>query len=182
VEAQSISAWRSQKVQELSAAQYNGNAEAVARLIDELRAVHVLLAHRETGTREEQNTYLLARATGTPMPELAAVGIDTNSWPAPPSSPTTFQSQHASPATEDRISRILGAAGPLSDRQPPPDRYRVEHRPQDNKRYHGIAQPWAMVDRQTGLPVAYFAEREEGEWQAEQASELFASSRGSRGG
>lgn len=182
MEAHSISAWRSQKVQELSAAKYNGNAEAVDRLVEELRAVHVLLGHRQTGTREEQNTYLIARTTRTPMPELAAVGIDTNTWPEPPSSPTTFESQHASPATEDRLSRILAAVGPLSDRQQPPDRYRLEHRPQDNKRYHGKAQPWAIVDRETGLPVAYFTDREEGEWQAEQASELFASSRGSRDG
>lgn len=181
MEAHSISAWRTQKVQELSAAQYNGDSETAARLVEELRRAHVLLGRREYGTREEQNTYLLARTTGTPLPELAAVGIDTNTWPAPPSSPSTFESQHASRATEDRITQILGAAGPLSDRQEPPDRYLVEYRPQDNKRYHGVAQPWAMLDRETGLPVTYFTEKEEAEWQADQASELFAASRGSKG-
>ncbi|MBG7704889.1 hypothetical protein HCJ76_44210 [Streptomyces sp. MC1] len=175
MEGQSIAAWRTQKVQAYSAAHYNGDTETAARIAEELRLAHVALGHRETGTREEQNTYLLARASRMPLPELAAVGINSNDWPPPPAAPAPVQPQKASPATERHISSLFEAAGPLSDRQEPSARYRHAHRPEDNKRFQGRALEWALVDTETGLPVAYFEEEEDAEYQADQASDLYAS-------
>lgn len=174
MEAQSVTAWRTRMVQELSAAQYANDTETAGRIIAELCSVHVALGRRQAGTREEQNTYLMARNTHTPLPELAAVGINTNDWPVPPSTPTTVEPQTASPDTERRISSLFQSAGPLSDRKPPAARYRAEYRPQDDQRYHGVLRPWAICDTVTGLPVAYLEEKELAEYQAEQASDLFA--------
>ncbi|MEU9925050.1 hypothetical protein AB0H51_27845 [Streptomyces griseoluteus] len=175
MDGQSIAEWRNRKVRAYSAACYDGNKDAAARIAEELRQAHVALGHRETGTREEQNTYLLARASHLPLPELAAIGIDSNDWPPPPAAPAPIQPHNASPATERRISTLFEAAGPLSDRPTPPARYRHVHRPEDNKRFKGRALPWAILDTETGLPLAYFAEEEAAEYQADQASDLFTS-------
>jgi hypothetical protein len=160
-------------VHALSAAQYNNDLATAEKLTGELRAMHVALGFRQAGTREEQNTYLMARSTRTPMPELAAVGINTNDWPAPPSSPTAVEPESASPDTEQRISDLFQSAGPLSDRWQPTARYKSEHRPQDNQRYRSKPLPWAICDTVTGLPVAYVPEQDLAEYQADQASRLY---------
>jgi hypothetical protein len=181
VEGQSITAWRHRKVQAYSTARYSGDMAAAARIAEELRLAHVALGHRETGTREEQNTYLLARSTNTPLPELAAVGINTNDWPEPPSTPTSARTEQASPDTERRISNLFRMAGRLSDREPLTDRYRVVHRPQDDQRDNGTLLPWAICDttlknsQGEPLPISYHEKRLLAEYQADQASDRYAS-------
>ncbi|WP_155553599.1 hypothetical protein [Streptomyces sp. E1N211] len=168
----SITAWRTCMIKGLEAARRHGDNELAERITDELRLMHVALGHRQAGTREEQNIYLMARSTRTPLPELAAVGIDTNEWPPPPTTPTAAHSENASPDTERRITSLFQAAGRLSDHQPARARYTTEHRPQDNQRHRGRLLAWAICDTATGLPVAYHAEKELAEYQADQAAEL----------
>ncbi|MEU5181181.1 hypothetical protein AB0G49_14125 [Streptomyces longwoodensis] len=174
MEGQSITAWRTQMVRQLAAARERGDVQTAHAIERKLLIAHLEVGRREAGTRDEQNTYLLARLTRTPLPELKTVGIDTNTWPEPPKTPSVHGPQNASPDTERRIRDLFREAGPLSDRKPPAARYRVDYRPQDNERHHGELQAWAMIDTETNLPVAYFAEQDWAEYQADQASDRFA--------
>ncbi|AWI32662.1 hypothetical protein [Streptomyces tirandamycinicus] len=170
-----FSTWRTRMVRRLRAAQMDGLDGEAAQLAAELMGAHILLGERRLGTAEEQRAYLLARSTGTPLPELAAVGLDTNTWPAPPhSSPALAEPESASPATEERIMSLFRSAGPLGDRRLPGPRYEVRHRPEDGQRYKGRPLPWAIWDTREDLPVSYHCDQELAEYQAEQASERFA--------
>lgn len=168
----SIAHWRERAVQRLSAARQNRNSDEMQALTDELRTVHIDLGLRRTGTREEQNTYLLARTTGTPLPELAAVGIDTNAWPPPLPLPAPAEPQHASPDTEQRITELFHAAGPLLDRNGEEPRYVVKYRPEDEQRYRGALLPWAIWDTVEKLAIAHHEDRELAEVQADRASHI----------
>lgn len=178
----SIAQYRTDMVNRLFAALYNDDHTTAERLRGDLQALHVSLGHRQAGTREEQNTYLLARSTHTPLAELRKVGIDTNQWPAPPlpeAAPAGDPAEEtASPDTERRISRLFRSVGPLSDRRRPPARYGTQFRPQDDQRYDGKLLPWAICDNETGLPVAYLPEQHVAEYQAEQASDKFTARKG----
>jgi hypothetical protein len=169
-------------VKRLFAAQYYDDPETAALITADLQALHVSLGYRRTGTREEQSTYLLARSTRTPLPELMAVGIDTNTWPAPPvpeAAPAGDpEPPSASPDTVRRISRLFESVGRLSDRRRPPARYSAEFRPQDDQRHHGELLPWAICDTEIGLPISYHQEKDIAEYQADQASARYTERRG----
>ncbi|MER7937829.1 MULTISPECIES: hypothetical protein [unclassified Streptomyces] len=175
MEEHPITGWRTKKVAELQAARAAGDTAAYERITGELRAIHVALGHRQAGTEAEQNAYLVARVTNTPLPELAVVGIDTNDWPKPPRQSSAAAPDSASPATESRISTMFERAGLLVSHQPHKPRYSAQWRPGDGQMYHGQPLPWAICDTVTGLPVAYVPDKELAEYQAEQASELFSS-------
>ncbi|MGA5411533.1 hypothetical protein ACPCSC_30300 [Streptomyces lavendulocolor] len=171
-EAAGITAWRSHAIQRLVEARRAGDPVTEQQTVAELLDMHVALGERRTGTSEEQRTYLLARSTRTPLPELAAVGIDTNEWPQPPhSSPALAEPLPASPDTEERITSIFNAAGPLTDWRPHVPRYEARYRPQDGQRFQGKPLPWAIWDTREGIAVSYHGDQELAEYQAEQASE-----------
>lgn len=173
VNGHSITAWRTCMVKNLQTARQRRDTELAEGILRDLRAMHVALGHRQAGTREEQNAYLMARSTRTPLPELAAAGIDTNEWPPPPNTPIATHVENASPDTERRITSLFQAAGKLSDSQPARARYTTEHRPQDNQRHRGRLLAWAICDTTTGLPISYHPEKDLAEYQADQASALF---------
>ncbi|MGC4951009.1 hypothetical protein ACLQ2N_33060 [Streptomyces sp. DT224] len=178
-EAKSIAAWRQRMLLRLVEARRSGDQAQEDKIIGLLIEAHVALGERRTGTSEEQRTYLLARSTGTPLPELAEVGIDTNGWPAPPgSSPARAEPLPVSPDTEERISHLFAAAGPLGDRHPLPPRYEARYRPEDGQRYRNYALPWAIWDTRENLPVAYHGDQDLAEYQAGQASEKAEARRG----
>jgi hypothetical protein len=171
-EAESITPWRENALLRLVEARRARDKQAEQAILNELVEVHVLLGERRVGTSEEQRTYLLARSTGTPLPELKEVGIDTNNWPAPPrSSPARTEPVSVSPDTEARISRLFAEAGPLGDRRPPPPRYEARYRPQDGQRYQGEPLPWAIWDTREDIAVAYHVDKDLAEYQAGQACE-----------
>ncbi|MFC8640133.1 hypothetical protein ACFUC2_05155 [[Kitasatospora] papulosa] len=177
-EAESITAWRQRALLRLVDARRFGDQDTVRALLDELYDLHVALGERRVGTSEEQRTYLMARSTRTPLPELAAVGIDTNDWPVPPhSSPALADPVPASPDTEERISHLFAAAGPLADRRPPGPRYEARYRPEDGQRYRQHPLPWAIWDTREGIPIAYHGDKDLAEYQAGQASEKFSARR-----
>lgn len=178
-EAESIAAWRQRALLRLVEAQRTGAPAAAQEIVDDLVNVHLALGERRTGTSEEQRTYLLARSTRTPLPELAAVGIDTNDWPPPPrSSPALAEPTPASPGTEERIKHFFASAGPLADRRPPPARYEVRFLPEDGQRYREHPLPWAIWDTQEGQALAYHGDKDLAEYQAGQASEKAAAKKG----
>lgn len=171
MEAKSITAWRSHAIERLVEARRTCNQAAERAIVAELVNVHVALGERRTGTTEEQHTYLLARSTRTPLPELAAVGIDTNEWPPPPRScPASAEPLPASPDTVERLTSIFDAAGTLTDWRPPTPRYEARYRPQDDQRYQGTLLPWAIWDTRENFAVAYHEKQDLAEYQAGQAS------------
>ncbi|MGR3934127.1 hypothetical protein [Streptomyces sp. BRA346] len=177
-EAEGITAWRSRAIHRLAEARRNGNQAKAKEIVAELMDVHVALGERRTGTSEEQRTYLLARSTRTPLPELADVGIDTNEWPLPPHSlPALAKPLPASPATEERISSMFAAAGPLTGRRPPGPRWEARYRPQDRQVWRGKPLPWAIWDTELNQAVTYHPDQELAEYQASQASDTLAKRR-----
>lgn len=178
----SVSAWRFHAIQRLMAARSSGHDTEAEKVAAELRDVHVALGERRVGTREEQSTYLLARSTRTPLPELVAVGINTNDWPLPPHvSPTLAEPLPVSPATEERITNLFRSAGPLGDRRPPGPRYEARYRPQDGQRFQGKPLPWAIWDTELDQAVSYHPDRDLAEYQAGQAAEQYAGRQRHRG-
>lgn len=171
-QAESITAWRQRALVRLAEARRTGATDMAKEVMDELLNVHVALGERRTGTSEEQSTYLLARSTGTPLPELSVEGIDTNEWPLPPhSSPVVAEPLPASPDTEERISHLFAVAGPLADRRPRPPRYEARYRPEDRQRYRQHPLPWAIWDTREEYAVAYHGDKDLAEYQAGQATE-----------
>ncbi|MBV1940795.1 hypothetical protein KUF83_30130 [Streptomyces sp. BV286] len=171
-EAEGISAWRSQAIDQLAKARrdHGPGDNNIQDIVAKLRTVHIALGERRTGTSEEQRTYLLARATGTPLPELMAVGLDTNNWPAPPhSSPALAEPQPVSPDTAERIAHLFASVGALNDRPKP--RYVTEYRPEDGERYRGQPLPWAIWDTAEDIPVAYHSDKDLADYQAGKASD-----------
>ncbi|MFD9248352.1 hypothetical protein [Streptomyces bottropensis] len=177
-EAEGITAWRSRALLRLADARRTRDHAAAKEIVAELLDVHVALGERRTGTSEEQRTYLLARSTRTPLPELAAMGIDTNEWPLPPhSSPALAEPLPASPATEERITSMFAAVGPLTDRRPPGPRWEARYRPQDRQVWRGEPLPWAVWDTELNQAVTYHPDKELAEYQADQASDILAKRR-----
>ncbi|WP_330335683.1 hypothetical protein OHS33_38540 (plasmid) [Streptomyces sp. NBC_00536] len=176
-EREPIAAWRSSTLCQLRLARGEGSTEAEQRILDELVSVHVALGQRLVGTREEQNTYLMARSTSTPVPELLEAGIDTNGWPAPPHRPAVAEPRPASPATEQRITDLFQAAGTLVDTLPVGPRYQTRFRPEDGHRFHNEPLHWALWDTHEDIPIAYHPDRDLCDYQAAMASEAFANRR-----
>ncbi|MFJ4342671.1 hypothetical protein [Streptomyces sp. NPDC088915] len=179
----SFTAWSNGRLARLKAARAVGDDTMAAKLGDELREAYLRLGNRSTGTPEEQNGYLLARYTRTPVPELCAVGIDTNAWPMPvrqESSGTLVSEAEASPETSKRITDLFTAAGPLRARFARETRshYSVEHRPEDQQVHQGTPLPWAIVDTATGVAIAYHPDQELAEYQADRASAAYETWRG----
>lgn len=180
----SFTAWCHGNISRLSAAQEAGDQAAAAELVATLRAAYDGLAERRVGTEEEQNSYLLARYTRTPVPELIAVGIDTNTWPMPvrPQQPgSTASEAEASPETSQRISDLFAAVGPLRAPSADKPRYTAEYRPEDQQKHRGVPLPWAIVDTLTGIAISYHSDPELTEYQADRASAAFRTFQGGRG-
>ncbi|MFF0754437.1 hypothetical protein [Streptomyces sp. NPDC004267] len=174
-----ITVWRTRAISRLEEARRAGDAPRVKSIITELEEVHVALGKRLLGTVEEQQAYRLARSTNSPVPELKAVGIDSNLWPLPPGScGTVVEPKPASPEAQERISGLFAAAGPLADRRPAPDRYEARHRPQDGQMHQGKPLPWAIWDVREDVAVAYLPDKELAQYQASQASDRLAAKRG----
>ncbi|KIF00907.1 hypothetical protein PL81_38440 [Streptomyces sp. RSD-27] len=175
--AESITAWRSRTLCQLAVVRADHCMEAEQQIVDELVSVHVALGQRQVGTREEQNTYLLARSTSTPVPELLEAGINTNSWPAPPHRPVVAEPRPASPDTERRITDLFQAAGTLVDTLPVGPRYQARFRPQDGHLFRNEPLPWALWDTHEDIAIAYHPDRDLCEYQAALASEAIAKRR-----
>ncbi|MFD4933452.1 hypothetical protein [Streptomyces virginiae] len=174
MEAKSITSWRSSALEHLTAARARGDQRLAEQIINDLITVHTALGERRTGTRAEQNAYLMARGTRTPVPELLNVGIDTNAWPTPPASPAVAEPRSASPATERRITDLFQSAGPLADRSAAGARYEARYRPQDGQVFRGEPLPWAIWDTHENMPVSYHSDKELSEYQAATASDRYA--------
>ncbi|MEU3500205.1 hypothetical protein ABZ726_05345 [Streptomyces hundungensis] len=179
----SFTLWRHHTINRLAAARAANDVRAADKLRAELRQMHWALGEREIGTAEEQATYLLARHTQTAVPELAAVGIDTNTWPRPANSPAVASREpdetEVSPETERRISDLFAAAGPLRDRSSDSSpRFVARYRPQDGQLYQGRPLAWAIWDTAAGIAVAHHEDQELAEYQALRASEALAQQRG----
>ncbi|MGW7089985.1 hypothetical protein ACWGH2_41750 [Streptomyces sp. NPDC054871] len=171
---EAITAWRTRTIETLQVAQRQGRKDRVQQLVEELEAVHVALGERRTGTREEQSTYLLARRSRTPLPELLSVGIDTNEWPSPPAAtPNAGELLPASPDTERRLSGLFENAGPLPRHPRPAPRYEARYRPQDGQRYKNRELPWALWDTALDIPVAYLEDKDLSEYQADNATTAY---------
>jgi hypothetical protein len=178
-EAEGITAWRTRAISRLAEARRAGDSSRAQDIAAELEAMHVALGERRVGTTEEQRIYLLARTTNTPLPELSAVGINTNNWPTPPGNcPVLANPLPASRETQERITDLFASAGPLTDRRAPVDRYEARYRPQDGQMYQGQALDWAIWDVQEGVAVAYLPDKDLAEYQAGQASTRVAARRG----
>ncbi|WP_433860118.1 hypothetical protein [Streptomyces kronopolitis] len=171
---ESVTAWRSQTIEALEAARRVGREEQACQLAEELKAVHVALGERRTGTRQEQTTYLLARRSRTPLPELLAAGLNTNEWPFPASaSPNSGDPLPASPDTERRLTGLFEDAGRLPPHPRPTPRYVARYRPQDRQRHKGQELPWALWDTQEDIPIAYHGDMELCEYQADNATTAY---------
>ncbi|MEU1221274.1 hypothetical protein [Streptomyces microflavus] len=174
-EDQGISAWRASALARLTSHRRAGRQEAADAILAELRKVHIALGERRTGTVEEQRSYLLARSTSTPLPELYAAGVNTNAWPVPPhSSPARPDSAPLSPDAEKRITNLFESAGPIGEPAPRRDRYQARHRPQDGQVFQQRPLDWAVWDTDLDMPVAYHRDQELAEYQADNASSLYA--------
>ncbi|MFF4188133.1 hypothetical protein ACFYZ9_33560 [Streptomyces sp. NPDC001691] len=179
----SFTLWRHHTINRLSAARAANDRQTADKLRAELRQMHWALGEREIGTAEEQAAYLLARHTRTAVSELAAVGIDTNTWPRPTNSPAVASREPAetvvSPETEQRISDLFAAAGPLHDRQSDATpRFVARYRPQDGQLYQGRPLVWAIWDTASDIAVAHHEDQELAEYQASRASESLGQQRG----
>jgi hypothetical protein len=171
---ESITAWRSRTIGALKSAQRGGREGEAQQITDELEAVHLALGERRTGTREEQQTYLLARRSRTPLPELLAAGLNTNEWPPPPAaSPVGGDPVPASPATERRLSGLFEDAGVLARQLRAQPRYQARYRPEDGERYRNRELSWALWDTLEEIPLAYHEDRELCEYQADKASAAY---------
>ncbi|MER7759498.1 hypothetical protein [Streptomyces sp. NPDC097619] len=174
--ATAITAWRSRALDSLRLARESGQGQAEQRILADLRAVHEALGRGLVGTPEEQKDYLFARRTGSPVPELAAVSIDTNEWPLPPSAvPTASGLSRTSPETEQRITELFALTGPLAAGAADNPRYEARFRPEDGQRFQGTPLPWAIWDTQDNIPVAYHGDKELCEYQASIASDAYRS-------
>ncbi|MFI9052496.1 hypothetical protein [Streptomyces sp. NPDC053427] len=168
---EAITAWRSRTIEALETARRVGREDQVQQIAEELEAVHVALGERRTGTREEQTTYLLARRSRTPLPELLAAGLNTNEWPLPASaSPNGGDPLPASPDTERRLTGLFEDAGTLAHRPRPTPRYEARYRPQDGQRFKNQELPWALWDTQEDIPIAYHGDKDLCEYQADNAT------------
>lgn len=180
----SFTAWCHGTISRLSAAKAAGDETAVTELVETLRDAYEQLGQRRVGTDEEQNSYLLARYTRTPVAELVVVGIDTTTWPMPvrpTQAEPVVEEAEASPETSRRISDLFAAAGPLRAAASNKSRYKAEHRPEDQQKHRGIPTPWAIVDTSTGIAISYHADQELTEYQAERASAAFRAYQDGRG-
>ncbi|MFJ5142948.1 hypothetical protein [Streptomyces sp. NPDC088707] len=176
---ESITAWRNRAVFRLEEARRVGDVSRLQSILVELEQVHVALGERRVGTVEEQQVYRLARSTSTPVPELSAVGVNSNHWPLPQgNSPAVAEPELASQETQARISDLFASAGPLSDRRQPPDRYEARHRAQDGQMHQGRPLPWAIWDVREDVAVAYLPDKELAQYQAGLASDRVAAKRG----
>ncbi|MFE1270606.1 hypothetical protein [Streptomyces sp. NPDC058758] len=182
----SFTDWSRSTLRRLAAARAAGHHAEAERAVAELRAAYTRLGAREVGTEAEQNAYLLARHTQTPVPELAAAGIDSNSMPLrtrQDAAGTPLASEtEASAETSRRISDLFAAAGPL--RAPSTARttaaYVVEHRPEDHQVHQGAPLPWAIVATAEGVAVAYHGDKDLAEYQAERANAAYEAKRGQK--
>ncbi|MFJ8301335.1 hypothetical protein ACIQ9R_36290 [Streptomyces sp. NPDC094447] len=182
----SFTEWSSSTIRRLAVARTAGDLAAAEAILVELRTAYTRLGMREVGTDEEQNAYLLARHTQTPVGELQAVGINTNSWTLytrqeTPEAPLVSETE-ASPETSRRISDLFAAAGPL--RAPSEARataaYAVEFRPEDDQVHQGTPLPWAIVATDLDIAVAYHGDKELAEYQAERANAACDAKRGQK--
>ncbi|WP_404949111.1 hypothetical protein HFP70_35600 [Streptomyces sp. ARC14] len=174
-EEQGISTWRTSALERLTQHRRAGQQQSADAILAELREVHIALGERRTGTVEEQRTYLLARSTSTPLPELYAAGVNTNAWPVPPrSSPARPDSAPLSPAAEERITNLFESAGPIGDPAPRDNRYQARHRPQDGQVFQQRPLHWAVWDTDLDIAIAYLPVQELAEYQADNASSRYA--------
>ncbi|MFB8025909.1 MULTISPECIES: hypothetical protein [unclassified Streptomyces] len=167
-----ITAWRSRALDRLASANATGHHDEAEVIAEELRTAHIALGQRRIGTVEEQRTYLLARNTRTPLPDLLAAGLDTNDWPPPPNSPTPVSPQATSPATEERISSMFRSTGALEDPSPP--RYVSRYRPEDGQRYRDHLLPWAIWDTHLNIAVGWHGDQDLTDYQAGKISDTYA--------
>ncbi|MEU5978463.1 hypothetical protein [Streptomyces sp. NPDC047315] len=154
-------------IDRVQAARAVGDERSARTALDELLAEYVLLGNRQAGTVAEQNAYIVARRLGALPDALTELGVTETDLPMaatrrPAPSP-------APPHIAERFAHIG------RDDEEPLERYHVENRPQDNMRFHGRLQPFAVVDRQDGKPVAWYDNREQAELVAGTVSRLRSS-------
>jgi type II secretory pathway pseudopilin PulG len=145
-----------------------GDERAAARALEELLDAYRRLGARLAGTPDEQNTYIVARRLGSLPKALVELGVTAEDLPMPPA--RRYSPPPAAAAAED--PRVLQHFAHLREDGAETDRFHVVHRPQDNMRYHGRLLPFAVVDREDGMPVAWYDNREWAEHIATVASTL----------
>ncbi|MFI8206690.1 hypothetical protein [Streptomyces sp. NPDC085937] len=136
------------------------------RALQELLTLYVQLGNREVGTLQEQNDYIVARHLGQLPEALQDLGVRPDDLPEPPG-----RRRPAPPAVDpERIASHLAHVGAPDDE--PHDRFVVQYRPEDDKRFKGRLCPWAVIDTSDGLPVAWYYDKDFAELTADAVSQL----------
>lgn len=151
----SFAAKNAQLIARVRAAREAGDQGGARAALAELLDAYTRLGNREVGTVDEQNAYIVARRLGALPEVLADLGVTENDLPM---TGTRRPSPPPPPSYESIAERFAHIGG--RDDTHPPERFHVQHRPQDNMRYQGRLLPFAIIDRQDGKPVAWYDNRD----------------------
>ncbi|MFI5990317.1 hypothetical protein ACIBAC_00485 [Streptomyces sp. NPDC051362] len=149
-----------------------GDERAAAVALEELLDLYVRLGKREVGDVSEQNDYIVARHLGFVPEALQDLGVSAADLPEPPGRRRALPPP---PAPDPEVARadIAERFARLGRTDPPPERFGVAFRPQDNVVRQEVLQPYAVVDtHDNGLPVAWFDTSDWAEVVADTANRL----------
>lgn len=156
-------------VEQIRTARQQGDKHAEDLALDILLQGYVRLGHRELGTVQEQNEYIVARHMGIMPKALQELGVRPEDLPAPPASRRTAPPP---PAPDDSTAHIAELFAHVGGDDIPEDRFTVAYRPEDGMVYQGQPAPFAVVDSHDGLPVGWYPDRDWAESTAGTASRL----------
>jgi hypothetical protein len=132
-----------------------GDDNAADQALEELLDVYRRLGIRQAGTPDEQNAYIVARRLGSLPQILVKLGVTDQDLPMPPA-----RRSSPPPAAAAEDPRVLAHFARVSAEAGTSDRFHVEHRPHDNIVHRGQLQPFAIIDREDGRPVGWYADRD----------------------
>ncbi|MGV9509402.1 hypothetical protein ACWDQZ_27755 [Streptomyces tendae] len=158
----------------IRAARDQGDERAAGLALQELLAAYARLGNRQAGTVDEQNAYIVARRLGSLPEALVDLGVREEDLPMPSRGRPSPPPPAAPAATHADVAERFAHIGGRDEDDPPPGRFVVQYRPEDNKRYKGKLCPWAIVDRDDGKPVAWYYDQDFAELTADSANSLRA--------
>ncbi|MFB8120617.1 hypothetical protein ACFQ6U_13515 [Streptomyces sp. NPDC056465] len=156
-------------VEQIRAARQQGDKHAEELALEVLLQGYVRLGHRELGTVEEQNQYIVSRHMCIMPKTLQELGVTPADLPPPP---TGRRPTPPPPATEANTAHLAELFAHIGSDDIPEDRFTVAYRPEDGMVYKGKPAPFAVVDGHDGLPVGWYTDRDWAETTAGTASRL----------